>query len=134
VLAALPHALRLLLARRRQPWPGIFIVAALPCFIFAVAGWEYGAFPLYAILASICLLQARWPTLLAWAVVAVIYTTASAVYLYLMAEDVIGLARGKQPSIFLGPADDTVFVLLLIVLLAVDVGLVLHRPKPLLDT
>jgi hypothetical protein len=122
-----------LLARRRQPWRGIFVVAALPCFVFALAGWEYGAFPPYAALASICLFQALWPTLLVWGAILAIYATASAVYLYLMAADLIGLARGNQPSIFLGPADDTVFVLLVVVLLAVDVALVLHRPKPLIE-
>jgi len=120
-----------LLARRQQPARGILIVAALPCVIFALAGWEYGAFPLYAILASICLIQALWPTLLAWAVVVVIYTVSSVVYLYLGAQDVIGLARGRQASVFLNSGDDEAFLLLLVILLAVDIGLVLHRPKPL---
>ncbi|MGA2156176.1 MAG: hypothetical protein ABSH37_17345 [Bryobacteraceae bacterium] len=131
MLATLSDALMFLLARRQQPARGILIVAALPCVIFALAGWEYGAFPLYAILASICLIQALWPTLLAWAVVVVIYTVSSVVYLYLGAQDVIGLARGRQASVFLNSGDDEAFLLLLVILLAVDIGLVLHRPKPL---
>jgi hypothetical protein len=99
--------------------------------LFALVGWEYGAFPLYAALASICLLQAIRPTLLGWALVATLYAAGSATYLYLLVKDVIGIAGGDQASIFLTPGDGSVFVLLVILLLAIDVALAIHRPKPL---
>ena len=128
---SLPQVLNLLLARRRQPGRGVFVVAALPLAMFALVGWEYGAFPLYAVLASICLVQAIRPTLLGWALVATLYVAGSATYLNLLVKDVIGIAGGSQASIFLTPGDGSVFVLLVVLLLTIAVALAMHRPKPL---
>jgi hypothetical protein len=127
----LPRVVNLLLARRRQPGRGVFVVAALLLALFALVGWEYGAFPLYAVLASICLLQAIRPTLLGWALVATLYAAGSAAYLYALVKDVIDIAGGNQASIFLTPGDGSVFILLVILLLAIDVALAIHRPEPL---
>jgi hypothetical protein len=99
--------------------------------LFALVGWEYGAFPLYTVLASICLLQAIRPTPLGWALVATLYGAGSATYLYLLVKDVIRIAGGDQASIFLTPGDGGVFILLVILLLAIDVALAIYRPKPL---
>ena len=123
--------LSLLFGRRKQTGRGFFVVAALPLALFALVGWEYGAFPLYAALSSICLLQTIRPTLLGWALVATLYAAGSATYLYALVKDVIDIAGGKQASIFLNPVDGTVFVLLVIVLAAIAVALAIHRPKPL---
>ena len=125
------QALETLLARRQQPGRILLLIAALPLVLTGFAGVEYGAFAPYAILASICLVQAFYPTLLGWGLVVAVYTAGSAVYLCALARDVIRVARGEQAEILLGPADSTVFVLLELVLLAIDVALVHHRPKPL---
>ena len=118
----------LLLAHRRQPGRGFFVAAALPLALFALGGLEYGGTGLYALLASICLLQAIYPTLLGWALSVAIYATGSAAYLYALVKDVIDIAGGNQASI---SADGAGFVLFVILLVAIDVALAIHRPKPL---
>ena len=115
------QTLHVLLGRRQQPGRILFLAAALPLILTALFGWEYGAFPPYAILASICLLQAAYPTLLGWAVVVGVYSVGSAVYLYGLARDLV--EKG-------GDADDTMIGVILLVLLGIEIALLRHRPKP----
>ena len=119
-----------LLAHRDQPGRLFFVLAAIPLFLTGLVGAEYGAFVPYAILASICVVQAVYPTLLGWALAAAIYGAASAAYLYALVRDIIELARGKQPNILLNPTDSAVFVLFELVLVAIAIALFVHRPKP----
>lgn len=126
------RAFPILLARRRQPRRILLVVAAMPLALLALLGAQYGSFAQYAVLASICLLQAVYPTLLGWALVVASYATGLVVYLYAMLRDLIELAHGNPADIFLNPTDSVVVVLLVIVLLAIAVALALSRPKPLL--
>jgi hypothetical protein len=127
----LRHVLRAITTRRQQPGRGFLILAALPLILFALGGLEYGGFAINALLASICLLQVIYPTLLGWMVIAATYGSGSAAYFYVAIRDLIVIARGDQPSLFLNSTDDTVFALFLAFLLIIDVVLVLCRPKPL---
>jgi hypothetical protein len=107
----------------------LFLLAGGPLAFMGVLGAEEGG-GYFFVLASICLLQAAYPTLLGWALVVAIYSIVSAIYVYAVGRDLVELARGHQASILLNPTDGAVFVLLILVLLAIAVTVVLHRPKP----
>ena len=92
-------------------------------------GGDDGGFGMFAGLASICLFQAVYPTLLGWLIVTAIYCIFSGAYLYASIGDLVELARGHQPSIFLNPTDAVVFASLVVVLLAVGIAVIRHPPK-----
>ena len=112
----------MLLARRRQPGRFLLVAAAVPLAFAGLLGAEEGALIPYAVLASICLLQAAYPTLLGWGIVVAIYSIALAVYFYGAIAGLIELTHGGEAT------DLTTVVLIVVVLLAMDVALVRHRP------
>jgi hypothetical protein len=116
--------LHTLLARREQPRRIILVAAALPLIFTAFVGAEYGAFAPYAVLASICLGQAIYPTLLGWALVVGIYAVGSLVYLFALIRGLIELAHGDGTDAF-------AVAMIAALLLAIDTALLYHRPKPI---
>jgi hypothetical protein len=121
------------LARRRQPGRALFVAAALPLAIVGAFGAEYGALLPYGVLSVICLMQAIYPTLLGWWIVVSIYGIFSTIYVFVMIKELLELASGGQTSVFLGPTDTAVFVILLMMLLGVFIGLLRCRPRPLVE-
>jgi hypothetical protein len=124
------HDVRTLVARRRQPARVLVVLAGVPLAFMGVLGaGEGGGY--FFVLASICLLQAAYPTLLGWGLVVAIYSLLSAIYLYAFADDLLGLARGHPASILTNQSDTVFFILLLAFSVAFAVALALNRPKPL---
>lgn len=106
----------------------VYFLAALPLFVFALVGVEYGASAFYLIPAVICVVQFFRPTKPGWLVLFVLYLTGTATYLVALVKDVAQLAGGSRPSILVDSDDSVVFVLLVIYLLAVCYGLFRVRP------
>jgi hypothetical protein len=95
---------RALCGKRRQPFRAVFVVAALPLFLFAVAGAEYGAFALYAALGALCLLQAALPTLAGWGIIVLVYSLGGGMYLYLLIGASLNALRGRPTGLWDGDA------------------------------
>ena len=120
--------LRVLVVRRRQPlWP-VLLLAGVPMAFMGLLGVGEGS-SYFFVLAAICLLQAVYPTLLGWALVVAIYSICSALFVYVLAADLLRMARGHQTEVFVNPTDTAVFVTLVAVLLAITVIIVLNRPE-----
>jgi len=125
----MPEILRILFAQRHQ-CRYIFLVAAVPPAIIGL--WvpgDWGGF--YLVLASICLLQGAYPTMVGWILVSLVYTCFSALcvlglFLALFRE----LTDAEAPGPF-DPANLLPYVALVAVSLAVAIAVVRHRPKPL---
>jgi hypothetical protein len=122
-------AIDTLFERRAQPARWLFVVAALPLIIFALIGANYGAFVPYAVLAGICVIQFVRPTLLGWGVVMLVFAVGASLYLYTATADLVRLARGQQPQLFLNPYDTAAFTALIVLVVAVAVGLFFLRPR-----
>jgi hypothetical protein len=114
--------LKLLLARREQPWRGFFLVVTLPVALLALGAIEYGGAWFYALLTVVCLLQAIYPTLLGWASVAAMYCAGALGWLIDLVQ---GVARSSVDS------DSGFEIFLLVGATAIAVALFLHRPRPL---
>ena len=106
----------------------VYFLAALPLFVFALVGVEYGASAYYSIPALICVAQFFRPTKTVWLVLFVLYLMGTGGYSVALIKDVGQLVGGGQPSILVDSDDSVVFVLLVIYLLAVCYGLFRVRP------
>lgn len=113
---------------RYQKMRWIYLLAAFPIIAFALAGWEYGAFPLYITPAVLCLVQYFYPTVCGWFVFFSIFCIGSAAYFWLLFTDVIKIFVGDRPRALLDADDSFVFILLVILLCAITYGLFKLRP------
>ena len=119
----------LLVERREQRARWVFVLGAIPLILFALIGANYGAFLPYAVLAAICLAQAVYPTLLAWALSLGVFAAGAIVYTFALAQDLFRVLRGQPASIFLNPYDTVAFVFLLTLLIALCVGIWFLKPR-----
>ena|SRR5579862_8083583 len=123
----LARSFHFLLARRRQPKPFLLLIAAIPLALSALMGAEEGGLIPYTVYASICILQAIYPTLLGWILVLAIYCVGSAIYLFAAANDLIDVALGKQATI---SSDFVTWCEAALVTLALSAVLSFNRPQP----
>ena len=86
------------------------------------------AFLPYAVLASLCLAQLVYPTILGWILVLLVYVAGSVIYVYTLGADALRLARGQHPQVFLNAYDTAFFLFLVAVLVALTVIIALNRP------
>jgi len=121
--------LALLVEHREQRARWVFVLGSIPLILFALIGSNYGAFLPYAVLASICLTQAIYPTLLVWALSFGVFAVGAIVYAFALAQDLFRVLRGQTPSIFLNPYDTGAFVFLLTLLIALSVGIWFLKPR-----
>lgn len=117
------------MTRRQQPARWFFLLAAVPLVLFALIGAAYGGFLPYALLATVCICQFFYPTLLGWGVVLLVAVAGLVSYGYAAVMDIVRLANGASPSIFLNTTDTFAFVLLIGVIATVAVGLIMNRPR-----
>lgn len=111
---------------RRGSW--IYLVASIPLLAFALAGWEYGAFWGYFVLAIVCISQFFRPMKPVWLFLFVVYSAGSVIYLGLLLSDVGRILAGARPTVLVDADDSFVFGLLVVFLIGVSYGLFRIRP------
>jgi len=125
------YKLKEIFERRVQQKRWIFIIAAIPAMLFALWGWEYGAFFLYFPLAAICLCQFFYPTIAGWGFLFAVYSIGAVFYVYVFIRDIIQLILGdtSAASIFVDLDDSFFFLILITVIVSVAFGLYRMKPK-----
>ena len=122
------NIIRSMIGKRDQKARWIFIIASLPFFLFALWGYQYGAFPFYFIPGLICIAQFFYPTFLGWFFIFCLYFIGSGIYILAVIRDILKMIGGQRSGIFLD-FDDTVFFCILITLIIVlAVALIKLRP------
>jgi hypothetical protein len=102
----------------------VYLVAGLPFLLFALWGWEYGAFWLYFPGALLCLAQFVCPTFWGWAAVVTPVIAGAGLYLLVLAADLVRVIRGQRAEVFLSVGDTLVFLSLEALLLVLCFGLI----------
>ena len=118
------------LFERRSPkarW--VYLLAAIPFVIFGLIGYDYGAAPLYAVPAILCLVQFLHPTMFLWYAFFGVFIAADALYLSLAFSDLFKFASGERPKVFVDADDSAGFALLIVTLLVVTAVLFRARPN-----
>ena len=125
------NIVRRMLCKRKQKANWVFIIASLPFFLFALWGYQYGAFPFYFIPGLLCIIQFFYPTLLGWSFIFALYILGSVLYIFVVIKDILKMIEGQRSGIFVD-FDDTVFFGILISLIIVlAVALIKWRPVPI---
>ncbi|MDL1964245.1 MAG: hypothetical protein LWW98_07920 [Deltaproteobacteria bacterium] len=106
----------------------IFLIALLPFVLFALAGYQYGAFLLYMVPAIFCVVQYFYPTIILWGIFFLTFISGAGVYLYLLFSDLYKLATGVRPQALLDFDDSIVFITLVLVLVWIAYILFISRP------
>jgi hypothetical protein len=108
--------------RNRSPvWHrAVFAIAAAPLLLFALVGWEHGAYLTFGILGLVCFWCALRPTRAAAAILFSLFTVGACIYGWLLASDVIALSRGGAPVALVDADDSIVFVGLELTLIGVS--------------
>jgi len=119
-----------LFSRRVQRRKWLYLVATLPPLLFALWGWEYGAFFPYLTLAVLYVVQFFYPTMFGWFILLLPYLCGTFAYGYRFVTDLFDLIGGSKStvSMFLGVEDSLVFTTIVIFLVLTTVGL--SRIKP----
>ena len=102
-----------IIGKRKQNARWVFIIASLPFFLFALWGYQYGAFLLYFIPGLICITQFFYPTLLGWLFIFCLYLIGSGLYIFVVIKDILKMIGGQRSGIFVD-SDDTIFFCILI--------------------
>lgn len=120
----------LLFGRRQQSSRWIFVGAAFFLVILAFAGFRHSTSTWYAFLATLCILQAVYPTLAGWCFVFVLFLFAAYTYSFLVVGDVIRIWRGSDPlQLFLDPMKTAVTLLQFAMVIFVVIRLPFVRPR-----
>jgi hypothetical protein len=106
-----------------------YLAASLPLLLIAIAGLQYGAFPLYAAPAVICLVQLFRPTMVGWLLIFIPYFVMSAAWVFGLARDLVRISTNQNPGILLDLDDSIVFLGLLVISLGLCFWLWRVRPK-----
>jgi hypothetical protein len=106
-----------------------YLAASLPLLLIAIAGLQYGAFPLYAAPAVICLVQFFRPTMVGWLLIFIPYFVLSAAWAFGLARDLVLISINQNPGILLDLDDSIVFLGLLVISLGLCFWLWRVRPK-----
>ena len=123
-------ALRFLFGRRQQSSRWIFVGAAVLLVIVALTGLRHGTFTWYALLATLCIVQAVYPTLAGWCLVFVLFLFAAYTYSFLVFGDVIRIWRGSDPpQLFSGPIKTVSTLLQFSMVIFVVIRLPFVRPR-----
>ena len=116
---------------QRSPWrprgSWVYVLASVPLALFAVVGWEYGAFWLYFVPALICIAQFLRPTKPVWLFLVGLYLVGSAMYLVLLGQDLVRLVTA-EPKVLVDCDDALAVVALVVMLVGVTYGLLRVRP------
>lgn len=121
--------LRYLFEKKTIKGRWIYLLAAVPFFLFALTGIAYGAFLLYFLPALLCVIQFIRPTIFLWATILGMFTCGSVAYLFETGKELLGIIAGERAKIFLNAADSSVFTLLLVVLISISVALIRWKPE-----
>jgi hypothetical protein len=119
-----------LFSRRVQRRKWLYLVATLPPLLYALWGWEYGAFFPYLTLAVLYVLHFFYPTMFGWLILLLPYLCGTLAYGYKFISDLSGLIGGSKSavSMFLSVEDSLVFTAIVAFLVLTTVGF--FRIKP----
>lgn len=113
---------------RRFDW--LYLAAALPFFVVALGGAEYGAFWIYFAPALVCAVQFVLPTKLGWGFVTVLYGVSAILCTGILLTDVWRFVRGEPLSVLLDADDSVMFLVMLAFLCFFAVALLSRRRRP----
>jgi hypothetical protein len=117
-----------IIGKREQRSRWIFIIASLPFFLFALWGYQYGAFPFYFIPGLICIVQFFYPTLLGWFLIFCLYLIGSGLYIFVVLKDIFKMIGGQRSGIFVDLSDTVFFCILILLIFVLAVALIKLRP------
>ena len=103
-------------------------MAAAPLTLFALMGWEHGAY-VFVIPALICVALMLWPVRLGAFILFWPFALLACIYGCLLVIDLFILLRGSSPSVLLDADDSMVFVAVELVFLVVS-GLFFVMGRP----
>ena len=113
---------------RRFDW--LYLAAALPFFVVALGGAEYGAFWIYFAPALVCGVQFVLPTRFGWGLVTVLYGAGAIFCTGILLTDVRRFVRGEPLSVLLDADDSVMFLVMLAFLCFFAVALLTRRRRP----
>ncbi len=113
---------------RRFDW--LYLAAALPFFVVALGGAEYGLFWIYFAPALFCVVQFVLPTRFGWGFVTVLYGASAIVCAGMLLTDAGRFVRGEPLSVFLDADDSVMFLVMLAFLCFFAVALQRRRRRP----
>jgi hypothetical protein len=118
------------LTKPGPPWHrAVYAAAAAPALLFALMGWEHGAYMTFGVLGLICLGLAAWPARVGAAVLFWPFAAGACLYGWLLAKDLVVLAKGGAPAVLLDLDDSVVFLAVELTLIAVAaLFLIMWRP------
>jgi hypothetical protein len=106
----------------------VYILAVIPALLTADYGYEAGAFVQYILIAGVIVGCFFHPTLIGWSVIFVAYCVASALTIYTVIRNLIRLATGQTPGIFVDTSDTVVVIVWVALLIMVTLLLWMIRP------
>ena len=113
---------------RRFDW--LYLAAALPFFVVALGGAEYGAFWIYFAPTLVCVVQFVLPTRFGWGLVTVLYGVSAILCTGILLTDVWRFVRGEPLSVLLDADDSVMFLVMLALLCFFAVAFLTHRRRP----
>jgi hypothetical protein len=119
---------RSLVERRTQPERWMFAATGIVLILFGLIANEYRTLAPYGTLGILCLVQVFYPTMLGWGFVLTMYGVASFLYVYVLAEDAVRVARSQQPWVFVNPVDASFVLILTSVLVMLTLAVARSRP------
>lgn len=123
--------LKYLFSRRVTQGRWVYILGSITLLLFALWGWEYGAFMPYLPIAALCIVQCFYPTMIGWGILFCVYLTGAGMYLYIFFRDLFQLIIGSKSatSILVDLDDSIVFITLIGLIMVIAFSLYKIRPR-----